>query len=291
MAKIKLSNEKIAIEVDTKGAELTLLYDKESGKNFMWSGDAKYWGRISPVLFPFVGQCREKQYRYGKTTYSMGQHGFARDMEFQTEEKTEDTLWFCLSSTEETKKKYPFDFLLHIGYRIEAKKVTVMWKVDNKSEKDMYFAIGGHPAFYCPPDENMQKSECFIGFDNKGNINCTKISELGLAKKETYVLPSKDGILPVADNLFDQDALVIERDQAHQVSLMDKDKKPYLTVKFNVPLFGIWSPSKEAPFICIEPWYGRCDGEDFEGTLEEREWNNCLKKGESFQAEYEIIVE
>ncbi len=55
---------------------------------------------------------------------------------------------------------------------------------------------------------------------------------------------------------------------------------------------GIWSlEKKHAPFVCIEPWYGRCDRETFEGTLEEREWGNKLKPQEVFDHSYEIKVE
>ena len=39
-----------------------------------WCGDPKYWGRTSPVLFPFVGAPKNKEYRYEGRTYPMGQH-------------------------------------------------------------------------------------------------------------------------------------------------------------------------------------------------------------------------
>ena len=83
----------------------------------------------------------------------------------------------------------------------------------------------------------------------------------------------------------------MERNQTGRVSLLDGEKKPYLTVKFDAPLFGIWSPpGKNAPFICIEPWYGRCDRTDFTGTLEEREWGNRLAPGTVFEAAYTVEV-
>ena len=54
-----------------------------------------------------------------------------------------------------------------------------------------------------------------------------------------------------------------------------------------MPLFGIWSPEgKNAPFVCIEPWYGRCDSEDFEGTLKMRAYDNSLEAGEKFNTSY-----
>ena len=99
------------------------------------------------------------------------------------------------------------------------------------------------------------------------------------------------GMLSIDAGLFDRDALIIEGKQAKRVSLCDRDKKPYLSVSFDSPLFGLWSPAgKHAPFICIEPWYGRCDKASFEGTLEEREYGNVLKPGEIFEKEYQVEI-
>ena len=63
MARHKLENELIAIEVEEHGAELKSLVRKNTGKEYMWKADPKFWGRTSPVLFPFVGAVKEKQFR------------------------------------------------------------------------------------------------------------------------------------------------------------------------------------------------------------------------------------
>ena len=84
---------------------------------------------------------------------------------------------------------------------------------------------------------------------------------------------------------------MIEHDQAHRVSLVAPDDREYLTVEFDAPLFGIWSPpGKQAPFICIEPWYGRCDSADYTGDWKEREWVQTLNAGETFAADYKITI-
>ena len=67
--------------------------------------------------------------------------------------------------------------------------------------------------------------------------------------------------------------------------------KAYLTVSSTAPLFGIWSPAKKnAPFVCIEPWYGRCDKEGFNGDLTQREYGNCLEANEQFEQQYTISI-
>ena len=62
----------------------------------------------------------------------------------------EDEVRYRLVDSEETRKKYPFPFCLEIGYRIEGKKVEVLWKVINTGTREMHFQIGAHPAFYYP---------------------------------------------------------------------------------------------------------------------------------------------
>ena len=75
------------------------------------------------------------------------------------------------------------------------------------------------------------------------------------------------------------------------LKILDTEKPEYLTVAFDAPLFGLWSPAKKnAPFICIEPWYGRCDSEEFAGTLEDREYGQELNVGEAFEVSYEIEI-
>lgn len=291
MALYELKNEQIAITVDSHGAELKSLKKLADDQEYMWCGDAKFWGRTSPVLFPFVGGLKNKEYRFEGKTYSMTQHGFARDMDFELETQTESELWFTLESTEETLARYPFPFILNLGYRLEGSTVTVLWKVANPSEKQMYFSIGGHPAFNCPLTEGTKQSDYSVSFADTDEIVSTRISEEGLATGCMDIYHLADGHLSLTSNLFDHDALVIEDHQTDTVALCRKDGTPYLTVKMEAPLFGIWSPpGKNAPFVCIEPWYGRCDDEYFDGDLTEREWGNKLAPHHTFEASYTITI-
>lgn len=294
MSRFEVSNGVIGIEVDPNGAELKSLRRLSDGREYLWNADPAYWKRTSPVLFPLVGSLQGQQYTYRGKTYAMSQHGFARDMEFTPVQKDDgqaQALWFELRDSAESKERYPFPFLLRIGYVLEGAGVQVHWQVENTGNDIMYFSIGGHPAFLCPIEQNTKQSEYLIGFDTDKALVSTVIGRDGLAseRKKTYEL--SDGTLSIGEHLFDEDALIIEHDQAHRVSLMTKEKEPYLTVSFDAPLFGIWSPPhKNAPFICIEPWYGRCDAEEFHGTLEEREWGNQLAPGKRFEAVYTIVI-
>jgi galactose mutarotase-like enzyme len=216
-------------------------------------------------------------------------------MNFDLIRQTETELWFSLEANDETKAVYPFDFRLELGYRLEDNQITVLWKVINTGSSLLYFSIGGHPAFRCPMKEGELQSDYYLQFDSDKPIHYLLVDENGMAVnkpfEEQHILTTEDGFLPIYSHLFDRDALIIEDNQYHCVSFADSNKTPYLSVHFDAPLFGLWSPAKKkAPFVCIEPWYGRCDSSDFNGTLEERQHGNQLAAGEIFDASYTITI-
>ena len=222
---------------------------------------------------------------------TMTQHGFARDMDFTLLSQTDDEIWFELRSSEETLEKYHYEFILKLGYRIDGNKTEVLWQVENPGTETLHFSIGGHPAFNCPIEPDACQAECFVDFGDAEEVISTRISENGLATNFMDVYGLTDGKLALRDNLFEHDALVIENSQTDTAALCRSDGSRYVTVTMEAPLFGIWSPpGKQAPFVCIEPWYGRCDSEDFEGTLEERKWGNQAAPGETWKASYWIEV-
>lgn len=275
-----LENDILKIVVDTHGAELSSIFNKKENKEMLWQGDPKYWGRKSPVLFPVVGKYKDCKTSYKGREYTLGQHGFARDSEFILVKKTENKISFELTSSEKTLVKYPFKFRLVCSFELENDKITVGWNVKNTDEKEIYFSIGAHPAFYC------EKGRTLLTM-NSENIKYNLLNSEGLYTAPKYDTPPS---FVLDEGIFDNDALVIENSGVTEVALADNDKK-YLTVKFDAPLFGIWSPAKKnAPFVCIEPWYGRCDAENFDGDITEREWGNSLSAGKNWYKEYEIIV-
>lgn len=290
MARFSLENDKIRIEIDSHGAELKSLVKKETGAEYMWCADPEYWGRTSPVLFPFVGNVSGKQYRTKGKIYDMGQHGFARDMEFTLESQTDNEIWFVLRSNEETLAKYPYEFVLKLGYRLDGAKVEVLWHVENPSEEELPFAIGGHPAFYCPVTSGVKQSDCYIQFDVAGPLKSSTIDGYLVGDRvDTYEL--EDGMLRIDEHLFDNDALIIEKQNIKKVSLCDPKKQVFLTIELDAPLFGIWRPADPgAPFVCIEPWYGRSDRIGYAGELRDREYENVLAAGENWDAGYTILV-
>lgn len=285
----EIKNTFLTVVISSMGAELRSIKDNYTDQEYLWNAQPRYWKRSAPILFPLVGNFKDKTFRYEGKEYQMGQHGFARDMEFQVETINAKEIWFVLESDEKTRAVYPLDFRLHIGYCLHERSVYVYWKVENPSDKELYFSIGGHPAFFCPIEPKAKQTDYSIAFDTCKHLVCSLLNEDGTIKKERKLISLVGGTLPITEHLFDGDALVFENSQTHRVSLIRMDKTPYVTVEFDAPVVGIWSPAgKQAPFVCIEPWYGRSDGEDFTGDLSAREWGNTLEPGETFEKEYRM---
>lgn len=293
-----IENDLLKAEVSSHGAELQSIVDKRTGRSYLWYGDPAYWGRRSPVLFPFVGQVNHGIYRVNGVEYPMSQHGFARDRDFTLADRTADSVTYVLKSDEKTLAMYPFPFTLAVSVRLSGRSVLIRWQVTNDGQEDLPFSIGGHPAFLCPPsDEKESPYSCSIVFydenGKKPEILTSRTVEAGTGtvndRLRTYAL--QDGRLPITEHLFDEDALIFENRQACEAALADSQGHEFIRVRFPEPLFGVWSPAgKDAPFVCIEPWYGRCDSIHFNGELKDREWGQTCRPGETFDTEYEIIT-
>ena len=286
-----LSNETLRVEVSAHGAELQSI--RKGDVEYLWQGDSRYWGRRSPVLFPIVGSVWEARYRVDGTEYQLGQHGFARDMDFILVCATDTEVRYRLESSDETLAKYPYPFVLEIAYRLHGASIDVIWEVKNPSDKDMYFQIGAHPAFFYPDYDSEKSGRGFFTFDRTEGIECIRIKEKGCVDAETkWPLEMPEGVLKLEKDTFDAiDTIMVQDSQLKRVNMFKEDGTAWLSLSFDAPVVGIWSPpGKVAPFICIEPWYGRCDRVGYEGEYKDKDWMNCLAPGEGFKSVYTIEI-
>ena len=373
-----LKNTALTLNISLHGAELTSIRDS-FGREFLWQADPAFWKRHSPVLFPIVGSLWDKHFRVNGREYEMGQHGFARDMDFRLVSEREDEMWFELKSSPETLAKYPYKFTLRIGYRLEANKIHVMWEVSGDDSQTMWFQIGAHPAFYLPrfvyggsaacasdssrhsdPESGapnlaassasgsgaagsgadsdfgfsvsgLDAGSCDSGLDSaigsasgSGAAGSGADSDFGRAGRGCFrlygrgaegVVPLESfryikvsekqctdisdvqelntpgGVMPLDDHTFDIGAYIIGDSQVCRVDLVSTTGLRCVSLEFDTPLVGLWAPSaKDVPFVCIEPWYGRCDRVGFTGEFSERDCVNSLSPGQVFRASYTIIV-
>ena len=285
-----IKNNQLCVTISEYGAELQSIKDT-SGKEYLWQGDARFWARRSPVLFPIVGSLWNKRCAINGKLYEMERHGFARDCNFKLISKSETKVVFALTDSKETLQRYPYKFNLAISYRLEDNRLHVIWHVENTDDKTIYFQIGGHPAFNLPDIKTGEPVNGRLHFDTENPIRrfATVKGCLDNARHET--VETHDGIWNFTDSSFENDALVFDHCQLHRIELLNAENKTEISVDFKAPAVGIWTPhGKNAPFICIEPWYGVADVAAFEGDIRDRYLMNQLLPGASFMAQYTITI-
>lgn len=289
MSEIKtIENEYLQVKINNHGAELWELWNKETKEQLIWDGRPEVWNRHAPVLFPFVGKSAGNEYTYGGNTYPMGQHGFARDMEFYIVKQGENYVTHELCANEETKKVYPFDFYFRVTHRLEKKSLFVEWEIENRDSHELLFKVGGHPGFLLP--EMEKEKEYSLYFPEKGRLLYLFIDPAtGLAMADkAHELSLKNGCLGIGKHLFDRDALIFDDEQIKEVSILRPDGSRYLTMECEgFPSMGIWA-KPGAPFVCLEPWDGRCDNLGCTKELEKKPGLNRLQPGEVYKKGYKI---
>ncbi len=286
-----IQNGQIQITVDDMGAELKSIIRLDKEQEYMWDGNAEHWNRTSPVLFPFIGALHEGTYTYNGISYHMTKHGFLRDTRFVLTEQNNDALWFEVRATEETKKIYPFDFEIEIGYVLYNTSVTVVWKIYNRGTETMEYSIGGHPAFRCPLNGEGKRSEYAVGVPGIKELEQTFIGSSGFALATTQKRIVENEKIYFTDGIFNEDALIFADSQMKKIQLLNEKGDAYVTFSFDAPIIAVWSkPESDAHFVCFEPWYGLCDIEGSHPSLAERKWTNHLSPSHMDQKTYTITV-
>lgn len=289
--KHQLKNEFLTVTINDVGAELVGLYDEKKQHEVLWQGDAAYWKRQAPILFPNVGKHYGNEYLYKGKKYPSSQHGFARDMEFTCISKDAASITHQLTSTETTKENYPFDFLLEVTHLLENDTLKIQWKVKNTGNDTMYFTIGGHPGFRVPVLPDTKLTDYHLLFEKEELSYCLIDTSTGTAMPDTtYPLPLEKKSCPITEHMFDKDALIFDN-QIEWAAITYPDGSPYVSMSCKgFPSFGIWA-APGAPYVCLEPWDGRCDNQGFAGEISEKPGICSLAAGDVYEKEYSIRVQ
>lgn len=288
-----VENGTLRVTVADQGAELISVADTVTGQEYIWCGDPAVWNRHAPILFPFIGKSAGGVYRYGGESYAMGQHGFARDREFDLVENDGQVVTYRLAADEKTKVNYPFDFELRVTHRLDTENPRLLhvdWDVRNVGSGEMFYSIGGHPGFVVPAKEGETRADYYLEFPGKVSMPYVKVNLAnGLILADTsYDLALEDGFVRIAPHLFDQDALVFQDNVVKMVRIAKPDKTPYVTMySEEIPYMGIWS-KPNGPFVCLEPWVGRADDDGFAGELPQKTGVQRLAAGESRMITYSM---
>jgi galactose mutarotase-like enzyme len=284
---IILENEKLRATISPKGAELQSLILKETGIEYMWSGDAAYWGKHSPVLFPVVGGLKNDTYYYNDKVYKLPRHGFAREKTFVAEKKTGTTAIFTLTQDGQTLAVYPFAFTLQLRYVINHDSLSCTYEVYNTGKENMLFSVGAHPAFAVPNTKDTIYTDYYLQFNTIETLHRWKLDN-GLIATHSELLPTTNDTLPLQQSLFYEDAIVLKNMQSNRITLANNKNDHGLDFACNdFPFFGIWA-AKDAPFVCLEPWCGIADSVDTDQQLKNKEGINTLAANEHWQRTWSV---
>jgi galactose mutarotase-like enzyme len=103
-----------------------------------------------PILFPICGNLPANTYTLNGQSYTLKQHGFARELPWEVVDQATDdraSITLSLTSNDQTRAVYPFDFQLLFTYTLEGNKLIAHQRYVNHSDSPMPFSAGFHPYF------------------------------------------------------------------------------------------------------------------------------------------------
>ncbi|WOO87231.1 hypothetical protein RZE82_08940 [Mollicutes bacterium LVI A0039] len=247
----QIKSDSLVVTIANAGAEIKSILKNDT--EIMWQADPSYWGRTSPVLFPFVGKLKDDQFSAGGNMIPMTQHGFLRDRRFNLISQTENSVTFEYTSNLADYEIYPCDFTVQITYRVFGSRVTTEYNVINNSSYPMPYQIGAHPAFNVDSVNNLE-----LEFPTQ---EVTKhYFEGGLQSKTE---PTEISTIKLSHELIEENLPCFSDFKVKRLTLK-QNGVDFLRFDFEtMEYLAVWSPEyKNAKFVCIEPWNGICARQD-----------------------------
>lgn len=117
----------------------------------------------NPLLFPNAGPLPKGN----KEFPNLKQHGFARNKAWTVKDISpeRDFIVLGLSSDEETKALYPYDFEAELRISVDDGTLREELSVTNRSEVTMPIAPGFHPYFQVPIEKRKEVKTNIFGFN------------------------------------------------------------------------------------------------------------------------------
>jgi galactose mutarotase-like enzyme len=285
---VKIENRNLVVKVRSKGAELFSVINRTTGLEYMWSGDPAFWAKTSPVLFPIVGTLRDDKFIFDGNNYTLSRHGFAREMEFEVKQLAGDKAQFTLNSSDDSLKKYPFKFSLIVTYSLTDDFLNVEYAVKNKSNEDMFFSLGAHPAFKVPLINGTLYEDHYLEFNKSETAPRWPISDKGLIKQDPVPFLDHVKRIDLNKELFYEDAIVLKHLNSDIVSIKASTHSHGIDFHFDgFPYLGLWA-ARNADFVCIEPWCGIADSASHDQNFMTKEGIEKIAEKSSWSRSFRI---
>jgi galactose mutarotase-like enzyme len=222
-----------------------------------------------PILFPICGNLPDNTYSHNGQSYTLKQHGFARDLPWQvTEQATHDkaSLTLVLKSNEQTRAVYPFDFQLTFTYELQGNTLEIRQQYQNLSANPLPFSMGFHP-YFLTTDKNQL--------------------EFAIPSSEYQDQRTKE-IFPFHGNFdfgLDEIDVAFKQLTSQSASVVDNSRKLRLTLDYGqeYPILVFWT-LKAKDFYCLEPWSAP------RNSLNTGEHLTVLDSGTSYQASVRLTA-
>lgn len=251
-----LKNEYIQVQTDSHGAAIQHLESRTTGTVFVRPVKEDKWTALSLVLFPTVSAIADGYMMVDGNSYPLTDSGFARNFEFKILAQTEDTVEYELEENEETLKLYPYHFRLIIRYKLTENTVGITARVVNTDSKKLYYALGFHPFFLCPLNEEPYS----LYFKPAMSASRYIRENLLVTGKIPLFLDCVDKI-GLKDGMFQDGAYALTDVTSRDIMLVGETSGK--TVSFSAEEFQnitLWAPpSGPMKFINIECWNGSPD--------------------------------
>lgn len=286
-----LKNELITVTISSKGGELLSIRSKD-GLEYIWQGDPAYWASRAPHLFPFVGRLTDGQYIMDGEIHPLGIHGFYRFCELNEEQVSDTSLTLSFTPNEELRSQFDRNYQVLLTYELTETTLNTRFQVKNLDTRVMYFGYGGHPGFRVPLEDGLSFEDYYLEFSTPCQPVSIGVSPTCYIQGADLPLPLKDDkILPLAHNLFDNDAIML-RDMCREISIRSSKDTHGVTVTYpQMPYLGLWhKPHSDAPYVCIEPWVSLPSRQDIIESFEEKHDLIVLAPGKTYENQWQISV-
>ncbi len=284
MALTTITKDGLTATINSMGAQLMSLKVDEA--EYLWQGDPEFWPRRAPVLFPIVGCLKGDAAESAQGPVRLKRHGIARLYDHEIAENTGSSVTFELTSTDETRAAYPYDFRLNMTYAVDGTSLAQTFEVTNTGDVDLPFTLGGHPAFNVPvPGSGEEAFDDYkLVFPKKWTASVPKIDDAGLHdfSQMTTLFEDSDE-MDLSHALIDELLTIVFCDvPGNRVSLVGKKSGHGVELEFpGFDYLGVWSASSTAPFVAIEPWHGCASAYDEGDRFEDKRDTIVLAPGES----------